>query len=274
MQGQFEKSLRDLIILSVPVRAIRGNTFYPNCSLRISPDGKSFGLVGLSSGGGSHKIAVSYSLDGYIYGFETRAAITDGLGHTGELTHIGPPRRIARIERRKSFRVTCPKKEPVIVEVEWQGRSVETRAIDISRRSIGLAGVPGMPDFAIGSPLTMKIHLPSVASILAAGTVRAVRDAGATRDLGIHFDRVSEPDGALLDMYVSPRENKAARKARVTGETGRRAREKSFVVTQESDQGKVSYWCPESLIGSILETEPRPEVMPVDLIDFLEAGRG
>ncbi len=63
-------------------------------------------------------VAVSYSVDSYLYTFEARA--TDALvdrDRAVTLLTMGLPERIARIERRKSPRVTCSRQDAAAVRL-------------------------------------------------------------------------------------------------------------------------------------------------------------
>ena len=261
--GLIRNHLRNMIILGIPMRAIWEGAFFPDCRLRISDDGDSFGLVGASGLRKTGRIALAYTLDGYIYGLETATAASNNSVSVVEMQPIDTPERIARIERRKSYRATCPEDEPVKVLVNFGVAGTETEAIVISEDSIGLSLPPEASAFGMGSTVTMTIGLPRLGDIDAAGTVRFIRDSSGSQGLVIRFDDIGDADRGLLRRYVRSREIKAR------AGNGSERRESSFIVAKRSDGLKHIFWCPAHLLGSIDLLDEALEVASVDALDFL-----
>jgi len=252
-----------MIILGIPMRAIWGGAFFPSCRLRILDDRDAFGLVGASGPREAGRIALAYTLDGYVYGLETGVAATDDVVSEGEALPIHLPQRIARIERRKSYRVTCPGDEPVKVLVRFRDEGTETEAVVISEDSIGFSLPLEASAFVIDSTVAMTIGLPRLGDIHAAGTVRFIRDSSGNQGLVVRFDEVSDPDRGLLRQYIRSHQIKTS-----TGDRAER-RESSFIVTKQTDGRKHVFWCPAHLLGSIDVFDEALEVVSVDALEFL-----
>jgi hypothetical protein len=267
MQGSIERNhLNNVIILGIPVRVIYGGSFFPSCGLHVLEHGRSFVLTGPCPQPRIETMALSYSLHGCIYGFEANL-----VGESATVTEqgrlrIGIPKRIARLERRKSYRVSCAGVAPVGVGVRWKDERIETRAVDISRHSIGLLLTERFPAFAVDSSIALAIRFPVLGDIFVTGTVRALRDSNGAQEMGVHFNAPSSPDQAILNQYIRLRERELGR-----AEYRSHGKPDGFMITK-SFGGKPSvFWCPESLLESIKSSGGAFEMTPVDVIDLSEA---
>jgi hypothetical protein len=253
--------LRNTIIIGIPMQVICDGAFFPGCRLRTLDDG-SFGVTGPSRAREDSSAAFSYIIDGYVYGFETK---TTGSFEpsTDAPMPLRLPERIVRIERRKSYRATCPDDEPVTVLVTSRGQETRADAIVISEESVGLSLPPETSPVAIDSTVSMTVSLPRLGQIDVRGTVRFVRDTSGSTGLVVRFDEVSDPDRALLQRYVRMRQIEEQ-----AGDRGER-REGGFLVTRRVDARRVGFWCPAQLLGSIDVLDEALEVVSVDALEYL-----
>ena len=221
-----------------------------------------FGLAGASDLKDGEKIALTYTIDGYLYGFETAVAVTGTETSSEGVLTIHPPRRIFRIERRKSYRAACPEDEPVKVLVHSGDEEIRTEALVISEESVGLSLPDDISIPAIDSSLTMTIGLPRIGDIQGAGTVRFIRDSSGSQGLVVRLDTMSDSDRDLLHQYLRSRriETRNAEPDR---------REGSFLVTRHSNGRTYVFWCPALLMASIHLFDEALDVMAVETIEFL-----
>jgi len=255
--------LRNIIILGIPLRALRGGAFYPGCRLHLRDDGESFGLLGVSSDPGPGRIVLTYTIDGYLYGFETDVTGTDNADEEGNFLCIGLPQKIVRIERRKLCRVMSPENQPVKVIARLGDEEIEAHAIAMSEEHIGLVLPIARRGLAVDMALTLRISLPGFGEVKAKGVVRFLRDASGTQGLVVGLEEMGEPDHGLLGGYVRSRE------VETHARNGTPRRESGFTVTRYSAQGSQVFWCPAPLMASIQVTDVALEVASVDAVDYL-----
>lgn len=255
-----------MIILGIPMHAMCGGMFFADCRLRTLDDG-SFGVVGTPLVGEDEDIALAYTNDGYVYGFETKTTRTGAEADHGPSTveplPVSLPERIVRIERRRSYRATCPEDDPVTVVLGSGIEEAKGVALAISEESVGLALPPGTPFPEIDSIVTMVVSLPRLGDITATGTVRFIRDVSTDRGLVIVFDEMSKPDRNLLRHYIRVR--------RIDEQKGEstEGREGGFLVTRRAGGQKHSFWCPAQLLGRIDVLDEALEVVSVDALRYL-----
>ena len=256
--------LRNMIILGIPVRALLCGAFYPGCRLRLRDDGESFGLVGVSSGEPRPgRIVLTYTIDGYIYGFETDVTGTDNPDGEDDLLCIGLPQKIVRIERRKFCRVASPENQPLKVIALLGSEAIEAHAIAMSEEHIGLVLPMVHPGLAVDAALTLWISLPGLGEVTAKGAVCFLRDASGAQGLVVGLDEMAEPDRGVLGRYVRSRE------VEMHARDGTPRRESGFIVTRNSGQGSHVFWCPAPLMESIRATGVALDVASVDAVDYL-----
>jgi hypothetical protein len=255
--------LRNMIILGIPMHAICGGSLFPSRRLRILDDKETFGLAGACVIKDVGRITLAYTIDGYIYGLETGVAPTDGRASLGEVLPISLPGRICRIERRKSYRVTCPEDEPVRIIVRSKDNEIETEVLVVSEDSVGLSLSPETSAPVIDSTVTMAIGLPRLGEIVATGRVRFIRDSSGSQGLVVRLEEMSEPHRSLLRQYVR------SRRIRAQAGDGAEQREGSFILTKASNGRKQVYWCPAHLLGSIDLFDEALEVVSVDTLEYL-----
>ena len=255
--------LRNLIILGIPVRALRSGAFYPGCRLRLRDDGESFGLLGASGDPRPGRIVLTYTIDGYMYGFETDVTGTDNLDEEGDFLCIGLPQKVVRIEKRKLCRVASPENQPVKVIVLLGGEETEAQAIAMSEEHIGLVLPIARRGLTVDTALTLRISLPGFGEVTGKGVVCFLRDASGAQGLVVGLEEMGEPDRGLLGRYVRWRE------VETYARNGTPRRESGFIVTRYSAQGSHVFWCPAPLMASIQVTDVALEVASVDAIDYL-----
>jgi c-di-GMP-binding flagellar brake protein YcgR len=254
--------LRNMIILGIPMHAMCGGMFFPGCRLRTLDDG-SFGIAGPSLIKEDVDVSLTYTNDGYVYGFETKPAARDCDPSAEEPLPLHLPERIVRIERRKSYRATCPEDEPVTVLVNFGGREARAEAVVISEESIGLSLPPETSALAVDSIVTITVCLPRLGDVAATGTVRFIRDSSGNRGLVVRFDEMPDDDRELICRYVRTRQ--------IVEKAGDRAegRESGFLVARHADGHKHAFWCPPRLLGSIDVLDEALEVVSVDALRYL-----
>ena len=256
--------LRNMIILGIPVRALRRGAFYPGCRLRLRDDGESFSLVGASAGDPRPgRIILTYTIDGYIYGFETDVTGIDSPDGEDDALRIGLPHRIVRIERRRFCWFTSPENQQVKVIALLGSEEIEAHAIAMSEEHIGLVLPIAHPGFIVDAALTLRISLPGLGEVAAKGTVCFVRDAFGAQGLVVGLDEMAEPDRILLGRYVRSRE------VEMHARSGTPRRESGFLLTRNSAQGSHAFWCPAPLMGSIRALGVALDVASVDAVDYL-----
>jgi hypothetical protein len=255
--------LRNLIILGIPVRALRSGAFYPGCRLRLRDDGESFGLLGASGDPRPGRIVLTYTIDGYMYGFETDVTGTDNLEGEADFLCIGLPQKIVRIEKPIFCRVMSPENQPVKVTAIPGSEEIEAHAIAMSEEHLGLVLSVPHPGFAIDTVLTLTITLPGLGEVAAKGAVRFLRDSSGAQGLVVGLDEMAEPDRGLLGRYVRSRE------VEMHARNGTPRRESSFIVTRNSEQGSHVFWCPAPFMGSFRATDVALDVASVDAVDYL-----
>lgn len=258
--GLIKNHLRNMLILGIPMNAVCGGMLFPRCRLRFL-DGDAFAVAGASRAGGDDRMALAYTIDGYIYGLETVVA-SECRPSSSEALPILLPQRISRIERRRSYRVSCPEDEPVAVLLASETQEVKTDAVVISDESVALS-LP--PDAAVGidSLVAMTLCLPRLGDITVKGTVRFIRDSSGNQGLVVRFDEVSDADRDLLRRYIRTRQI-----ADRPDEGGGR-RESGFMVTKSFDGRKHVFWCPAHLLGSMDVVDEALQVISVDALDFI-----
>lgn len=253
--------LRNLIILGIPLDAIYNGAFCPGCRVRMLDEEGSFGITGVIGVERVEVVALSYVLDGYMYGLVTDARSNVPDPPPGVLP-IQLPRRIFRIERRRSCRVTCSADEPVKVVVRSKGEETETEATVMSEDSAALLLTPLAPVPALDSAVTLDMDLPGLGVATVTGTVRFVRDSSGGQGLVVRFDEMSESDREMLRRYVRARQFE-------TLPDGGDTRESGFVVARQIGGRRHLFWCPSNLLGTIKVTDEALDVISVDGLEFL-----
>jgi hypothetical protein len=182
---------------------------------------------------------------------------------TSEAVPVSLPERIVRIERRKSYRVTCPEDEPVEVSLLFESGEAKAEAIAISEESVGLSLPADTLEMKIDSDVTLRIGLPRQGDIVAEGTIRFIRDSSGNQGLVVRLNEMSDANRDRLRRYIRT----CRVKTRVRVEPG--TRESGFVITKYFGNRKHLFWCPAHLLGSIDVMDEALEVVSVDTLEFL-----
>ena len=252
-----------MLILGIPMHVIYGGSLFPSCRLRIVGDTGTFAIAGICDVKNASKIALAYTIDGYIYGLETDVAEVHESNPVVDALPIRLPLRIFRIERRKSYRATCPKDEPVRVVLLSGDGEAKTEALVVSEDSMGLSLPPGASVPAIGSVVTLSVSLPHLGNIVATGSVHFIRDSSGNQGLVVRLAEMTDPDLNLLRQYVR------SRRIEARADDGAERRESSFIVTRTYNGRKHAFWCPAHFLGSIDMLDEALKVVSVDALEFL-----
>ena len=254
--------LRNMIILGIPMQAMCGGVLYPNCRLRIL-DGEIFGLAGVNGTIEPGSTSLSYTLDGYIYGFETDVTTKDEEAGAYDALPIRLPKKIARIERRKSYRVTCFQDEPVAVSLLLESGEVKAEAIAVSEESIGLSLPADTLEVKLDSIVALRIDLPRLGDVSAGGSIRFIRDSSGNQGLVVRLNEMSDADRDRLRRYIR------GRRVETREGTEPGTRESGFVIAKYLGGRKYLFWCPAHLLGNIDVMDEALDVVSVDTLEFL-----
>jgi hypothetical protein len=270
MKGHFKR----VTDLSIRVHSICGGKFFPDCGLSLAAPGED-GLILAVSGRVPDQVgfvAVSYTLDSYLYTFETEAVrVVPDRGCSGFLVTMNLPDRIARVERRRSPRVTLNPRELVVVRSCLpDGRCFEGIALDMGARGLSFR-LPGGPiPFNLGDSLSTLITLPKLGEIRPETIVRTMIVVPEGLRIGVELLRLSEEEADIVRQYVHLRQIHVNRE-RLVGQASTSPSTSIFVVAAKGHSGSRQFiLCSDAFLGHLADPNAFSEIASVDVIDYIE----
>jgi c-di-GMP-binding flagellar brake protein YcgR len=252
----------------IPIHIICKGTYYRDCVLRTKA-GIDTVLELIVSGGNwepGDKVSISYDLDSYTYTFETNVLGSRDFSSGQVSVQADTPERIARLERRRRYRVEPSTSRPVDMYVRTCDGEVATTVVDMGPRGMSFSLPAGSRSFAIGSHIDMNIVLHRLGEAEAQGTVRSCAVLPAVTRYGVEFEQLSDDDAILLEQYTH------LRRLEERAEEGLKAASESiFVIVRDSDGVKNFFMCSDWFLGKVEGFASFSEVASVDVIDFLMA---
>jgi hypothetical protein len=253
----------------VPVRAMCNGTVYAHCTLAYAPERESEPRLIIENGRllNDDVVSISYSVDAYIYAFETHVLEVYEAGPGKTSLRVALPERIARFDRRKASRVAPSDADPVLVRLNGDAGHMEIEADNISLYGLGLS-VPGPFRPAVDSRLTMEITLPMLGVIEAEGRVRSVSECREFTELGSELEIGLDYHRAALGQYINLRQVELRTAGRASD---RPDRERTFVITKETDEGTCLFLCTDSSVRRIEDFAHFSQVISMEVLDYLTA---
>ncbi|MBI3599439.1 MAG: flagellar brake protein [Nitrospinae bacterium] len=158
----------------------------------------------------SKKVRLDYSLEGVMYNFDTRFMGT--MGGKFPSIKVAFPSIIKKIQKRKSFRITPPVDNPIIVEIT---RGITEKAADISEGGLSFYTYHPEGRFAMGMVLERVIFkLPTIDRVITAkAVVRSFTNGSSAKNrCGIEFIGMGMADKDSIANYCLVRQVESIRK--------------------------------------------------------------
>jgi hypothetical protein len=195
--------LRRIADLRVPIYVIynKGGDKISGCRLVFDDDlllicgiSENVPIIGTS-------ISASYDLDVCSCTFQAKVMTSIKKALSEVTISLELPKRIAKIEKRKTLRVNCLDADLVTVGVTMRGKTIRVHAFDISRSGIGLI-LPGSLSCTARENIGLEIDLPKMCRIKVSGKIVFLRQMIDQARLGIKFEHISEDNENAIGQYV------------------------------------------------------------------------
>jgi hypothetical protein len=260
--------------LAIPVHAICGRkVFHDSVLSLVTPAEDKLALaVPGDVPAPAGVVAVSYSLDSYVYTFEAEALhVLADPSRSGTLITLNLPDRVARIERRRFRRVPCSGREPVVVRPCLRnGEPFAGTAIDVGLRGVSFL-VPG--DFTplqVGDSFPILVVLPRLGELSLNAIARAVVRISDGLRVGVEFVDFSEEEAELIRQYVHLRQIQIDYE-RPSVRTPSPPRESIFVVAAKEPSGRRQFvLCTDAFLDHLADPDVFTEITSVEVIDYLK----
>ena len=216
---------------------------------------------------GGDRLSVSYNFASYTYTFETEIREVLPVGPDSMLVGLRPPIQIARLERRKSYRVEPSGDVPVRITILSGNGELATEARDLSRHGAAFLLPRAAALYPQGFPFSLVIDLPNLGVVSVDTVVRSVResDVPGLMKYGVQFSLAAEFDGPLA-QYVHWRKFEV-HDARNANPHSRHKR--ILVVIKESAQGTYAFAYSSSVLHEIADLNAFTEIVSADVLDFV-----
>jgi hypothetical protein len=213
---------------------------------------------------------VSYNFSSYVFTFETEITGVTPINHASILVNLRTPKQIARLERRKSYRVEPAEGAPVSVRILPGNDELVTKARDISRHGASFLLPLGAGSFLPGTPLSLAIDLPKLGPVTVDAIVRSITESGVSgmAQYGVEYRPPVEFDSPLA-QYVHWRKIEAHDAKNADAGT---ANKRVLVAIRESEQGTYAFICSSLALREICDFSAFTEIVSADVINFLEDG--
>jgi c-di-GMP-binding flagellar brake protein YcgR len=213
-------------------------------------------------------LSVSYNFASYTYTFETEIREVLPVGPDSMLVGLRPPIQIARLERRKSYRVEPSGDVPVRITILSGNGELVTEARDLSRHGAAFLLPRAAALYPQGFSLSLVIDLPNLGVVSVDAVVRSVResDVPGFMKYGVQFSLAAEFDSPLaqyvhwrkLEIYDERNANPQSRHKRI------------LVAIKESAQGTYAFAYSSSVLHEITDLNAFTEIVSADVLDFVE----
>jgi c-di-GMP-binding flagellar brake protein YcgR len=267
--------LRRVTNLGISVSAICRKKYFGNAALSLIPPAEeclSLVLPG-SLSGPVENVAVGYRVDSYLYTFEAEVieARVDQDREATILT-LNLPSRVARIERRRSPRVSCGRQESVTIRLPLpHGGFQDVSATDIGSNGAGLGLLNWPVDINVGDTWSVVLSLPKIGEIRTDVSVRAVTRLSEGQRVGVEFPGLSDEDADSIRQYVRLRQLHNRTKQKSAAGQASRPADSIFAVAVEDPPGiKQLIVCTDALLGHLADLGILSEIVSVDVMDYIE----
>ena len=218
------------------------------------------------------EVAVSYGLDSYLYTFE--AGVVEARPDRERpvtLLLMNLPDRVARIERRKSARVTCSHREPVTIRLFLaDGEPYQGTTVDIGLRGAGFH-MPTRPvPIRWATRFPVLVTFPRLGELRVNAVARALTHTPDSSRVGVEFLDLSEEHADLIRQYVHLRQLRI-RFARESAVKTPPLAKSIFVVAIEDPPGsRQLILCTDAFLRHMPHGDAVLEIASVDVIEYLE----